>query len=59
MMYDISNIYLTICRLYRLCRFVKQSPSFFPTGWAGDIGDGPTTAYDALPPKPYKADAKK
>jgi hypothetical protein len=26
-----------------------------PTGWSGEVGRGPTTAYDALPPKPYKA----
>ena len=25
-----------------------------PTGWTGEIGDGPKTAYDALPPKPFK-----
>jgi hypothetical protein len=25
-----------------------------PTGWSGEVGDGPTTAYDALPPKPWK-----
>ena len=25
-----------------------------PTGWSGEVGDGPKTAYDALPPKPYK-----
>jgi hypothetical protein len=25
-----------------------------PTGWSGEIGSGPTTAYDALPPKPMK-----
>merc|ERR1712007_182682 len=24
----------------------------FAMGFSGDIGDGPTTAYDALPPKP-------
>jgi hypothetical protein len=30
----------------------------FAMGFTGDIGDGPTTAYDALPPKPWKADAK-
>jgi len=29
----------------------------FAMGFSGDIGDGPTTAYDALPPKPWKADA--
>mmetsp|Transcript_29292 Transcript_29292/g.62168 ORF Transcript_29292/g.62168 Transcript_29292/m.62168 type:complete len:154 (+) Transcript_29292:130-591(+) len=27
----------------------------FAIGFSGDIGDGPTTAYDALPPKPWKA----
>ncbi|KAL3826272.1 hypothetical protein ACHAXA_004590 [Cyclostephanos tholiformis] len=27
----------------------------FAMGFSGDIGDGPTTAYDALPPKPWKA----
>jgi len=26
-----------------------------PTGYSGDVGKGPTTAYDALPPKKYKA----
>jgi hypothetical protein len=36
--------------------FNNDKPAFFPLGWVGDIGDGPTTAYDALPPKPYKAD---
>jgi len=25
-----------------------------PMGWSGEVGKGPTTAYDALPPKPYK-----
>jgi hypothetical protein len=25
-----------------------------PTGWSGDVGSGPTTAYDALPPKKWK-----
>merc|ERR1712224_1000130 len=24
-----------------------------PTGWTGEVGSGPTTAYDALPPKPF------
>ena len=27
---------------------------FAPTGFSGEIGDGPTTAYDALPPKKWK-----
>ena len=34
--------------------FVMQSPAVFPTGWAGEVGDGPTTAYDALEPKKWK-----
>ncbi|KAG7351092.1 hypothetical protein IV203_010452 [Nitzschia inconspicua] len=25
-----------------------------PTGWSGEVGKGPTTAYDALPPKKMK-----
>lgn len=25
-----------------------------PMGYSGDVGKGPQTAYDALPPKPYK-----
>lgn len=26
-----------------------------PTGYSGDVGDGPQTAWDALPPKKWKA----
>jgi len=26
-----------------------------PTGWSGDVGKGAQTAYDALPPKKWKA----
>ena len=26
-----------------------------PTGWSGEVGDGPKTAWDALPPKKWKA----
>lgn len=25
-----------------------------PTGWSGEVGDGPTDAYKALNPKPWK-----
>lgn len=39
--------------------FATQSPNVFPTGWAGDVGDGPTTAYDALEPKKWKPSEKK
>ena len=35
--------------------FSTDKPMYFPTGFAGDVGDGPTTAYDALPPKKWTA----
>merc|ERR1719464_1658292 len=31
----------------------------FAIGFSGDVGDGPKTAYDALPPKPWKAEEVK
>lgn len=34
--------------------FDTSQPLAFPTGFTGDIGDGPLTAYDALPPKKWK-----
>jgi hypothetical protein len=40
--------------------FSSDKPIVFPTGYAGDVGGGPTTAYDALPPKKWvPADKKK
>eukprot|EP00525_Craspedostauros_australis_P006641 CAMPEP_0198132942 /NCGR_PEP_ID=MMETSP1442-20131203/59305_1 /TAXON_ID= /ORGANISM="Craspedostauros australis, Strain CCMP3328" /LENGTH=184 /DNA_ID=CAMNT_0043794045 /DNA_START=445 /DNA_END=999 /DNA_ORIENTATION=- len=33
--------------------FNTDKPNVFPTGFVGDIGDGPTTAYDAFPPKKW------
>ena len=33
--------------------FVTQ-PKQYASGFTGDVGDGPTTAYDALPPKKWK-----
>merc|ERR1711971_292278 len=30
----------------------------FAIGFSGDVGDGPMTAYDALPPKPWKPEAQ-
>jgi len=30
-----------------------------PMGWSGEVGKGPQSAYDCLPPKPYKPDTKK
>lgn len=38
--------------------FSFDKPQVFPMGFAGDIGDGPTTAYDALPPKKWSAASK-
>lgn len=35
--------------------FNQEKPLYFPTGFSGDVGDGPTTAYDALKPKPWKS----
>lgn len=35
--------------------FAHDSKKNFATGFSGDIGDGPTTAYDALPPKKWTA----
>jgi hypothetical protein len=39
--------------------FSTDKPMFFPSGFTGDIGDGPTTAYDALPPKKWTNPDKK
>ena len=33
---------------------VQSNGSNMPIGFSGDIGSGPTTAYDALPPKKWK-----
>jgi len=33
--------------------FNTDKPMVFPTGFGGDVGKGPTTAYDALPPKKW------
>lgn len=59
---------VTICRpmtvsqyllVFLLCLFVSLAfqNGKFAMGFSGDIGDGPTTAYDALPPKPWKNSA--
>jgi hypothetical protein len=34
--------------------FSQDKPLYPPSGWPGEVGDGPKTAYDVLPPKPYK-----
>jgi hypothetical protein len=45
--------------VFLLCLFVSLAfqNGKFAMGFSGDIGDGPTTAYDALPPKPWKNSA--
>jgi hypothetical protein len=39
--------------------FSTDKPMVFPTGYSGDVGGGPTTAYDALPPKKWVPEGKK
>jgi hypothetical protein len=39
--------------------FAHEAPKYAPTGYSGDIGDGPSTAYDVLPPKKWSAGEKK
>lgn len=38
-----------------LLRVFGSNSKGFSTGFSGDIGDGPTDAYKALNPKPWKA----
>jgi len=57
----VDEIRETVRALYRVFQLGdKASGNDYPrlqrpTGWTGDVGDGPKTAYDALPPKKYKA----
>mmetsp|Transcript_28496 Transcript_28496/g.69071 ORF Transcript_28496/g.69071 Transcript_28496/m.69071 type:complete len:150 (+) Transcript_28496:115-564(+) len=37
--------------------FSHDKPAFNPTGFSGDIGDGPKTAFDVLPPKKWTPSA--
>jgi len=41
-----------------LLRVFDSNSGGFATGFSGDIGDGPTTAYDALPPKKWSPKPK-
>jgi hypothetical protein len=60
----VDEVRETIRALYRVFQLGdKASGNDYPklskpTGWSGEVGKGPTTAYDALPPKPYKASKK-
>jgi hypothetical protein len=38
-----------------MLRVFTTADGKFAMGFTGEIGEGPTTAYDALPPKPWKA----
>lgn len=57
---EVDEIRETVRALFRVFQLGDKAsgndyPSLSkPTGWSGEIGDGPKTAYDALPPKPYK-----
>jgi DNA repair exonuclease SbcCD ATPase subunit len=37
-----------------MLRVFSTDSGKYAISFSGDIGDGPTTAYDALPPKPWK-----
>jgi chromosome segregation ATPase len=51
----------TVRALFRIFQLGAKSsgndyPSLSkPTGWSGEVGDGPKSAYDALPPKKWTA----
>ena len=57
----VDEVRETVRAIYRVFQLgAKASGNDYPAlskpmGWSGEIGDGPKTAYDALPPKPYKA----
>lgn len=46
---------ITVPRLIFIVLPTFAQDGKFAMSFSGDIGDGPTTAYDALPPKPWKA----
>merc|ERR1712071_490871 len=48
---EVDSIRQTVEDFMRV--FSRDTPAFMPTQIMGDIGDGPTTAYDALPPKKW------
>ena len=56
----VDQVRETVRALYRVFQLGDKAsgndyPSLSkPTGWSGEVGDGPKTAYDALPPKKYK-----
>ncbi|CAB9517347.1 expressed unknown protein [Seminavis robusta] len=58
---EVDEVRETVRAIYRIFQLGDKAsgndyPSLSkPTGWSGEIGDGPKTAYDALPPKKWKA----
>jgi hypothetical protein len=60
----VDEIRETVRAIFRIFQMGDKSsgnnyPSLSkPTGWSGDIGDGPKSAYDALPPKKWTAPKK-
>ena len=56
----VDEVRETIRALYRVFQLGdKASGNDYPKlskpmGWSGEVGDGPKTAYDVLPPKPMK-----
>ena len=59
----VDEVRETVRALFRVFQFGDKAsgndyPSLSkPMGWTGEIGDGPKTAYDSLPPKKWKPKA--
>jgi hypothetical protein len=57
----VDEVRETVRALFRIFQLGdKSSGNNFPSlskpmGWSGDVGDGPKSAYDALPPKKWTA----
>jgi flagellar biosynthesis/type III secretory pathway chaperone len=60
----VDEVRETVRAIFRLFQMGNKSsgndyPSLSkPTGWSGEVGDGPKSAYDALPPKKWTAPKK-
>ena len=60
---EVDEVRETVRALFRVFQLgAKASGNDYPAlskpmGWSGEVGDGPTTAYDALPPKKWKSSA--
>jgi hypothetical protein len=57
---EVNEVQETVRALFRVFQLgAKASGNDYPslskpTGWSGEVGDGPQTAYDVLPPKKWK-----